>query len=450
MKKIFKLWLDTFLGPFAVWLAMFCALCATIVLGSLLGAFGRWLFPILLVFLTVATLAVAAAFFRSLWLRRWTRAVCQFLLGILCVPIFVAGCAASGIVGWFVAHDLAPEEASWRSCGTDGALPFSVAFRRSHPFLAEYDKRVVFKSGKTVAICMDPGGAGPCAVYRLPSGEYYLVDGLDFDWVRNDYRVNVSNETVEVLHGASWIRIPDETLELVGGSSDGIVIRTSDGQKSIEGGVPVGDMLAKRTYLGRIHQDGFFEAASGDGDSYAAAVDPPWTDCPLPSGVHFSLQRRQFRGSRRNRAVFKSGKGVWVGNDHSAIVGNLALYALSDEQWLLVESPNKKALRSDFRIDAVRETVEMRIGDSWVRIPDDTADIPSWRGNGDCVEFSIETTDGRDITVVQRETIPVAGTLSNCKYLGSILKDGTFSATAPDPLPDGPDRNDEDDDVPVF
>jgi len=59
-----------------------------------------------------------------------------------------------------------------------GQLEFKVEYRPAHPFLAEYDKCIIFPSGKRIGLWPDTGGAGAFAVYRLPAGEYYLVDGL--------------------------------------------------------------------------------------------------------------------------------------------------------------------------------------------------------------------------------------------------------------------------------
>lgn len=66
-------------------------------------------------------------------------------------------------------------------------------------------------------------------MYRLPTGEYYLADGLKHSFIRNDYRVNVTNETVEMMTADTfWIRIPDGTLAVVGGGGNSIVVNTSD------------------------------------------------------------------------------------------------------------------------------------------------------------------------------------------------------------------------------
>ncbi len=55
--------------------------------------------------------------------------------------------------------------------GEDGKTAFSVEYINAHPFLAEYDKTIVFKSGKRIGVGMDTGGAGAFAGYRLGSGE---------------------------------------------------------------------------------------------------------------------------------------------------------------------------------------------------------------------------------------------------------------------------------------
>lgn len=44
---------------------------------------------------------------------------------------------------------------------TSTEIPFSLSYKPAHPFLAEYDKAVVFPSGKTIGLAPDSGGGGP-------------------------------------------------------------------------------------------------------------------------------------------------------------------------------------------------------------------------------------------------------------------------------------------------
>ena len=100
--------------------------------------------------------------------------------------------------------------------------------------------------------------------------------GLKHDFVRSDYRVNVTNETVETMVGGNdpeWIKTPDGSLDIVGRGSGSIIVKMKSGETEVDGGrTPVGDSLAGRKYLGLLHPDGRFEA--GDGDPYADVVEP--------------------------------------------------------------------------------------------------------------------------------------------------------------------------------
>ena len=283
LRKIVRFLFETVFGPFVFWCVAAGMFFASIILASPLGKFGAALGVIALVALVAMSLAVVAAFLLSLVRRRWKRAAGQFLLGIVGVVLFGIGLTVSWLAAAVIAHATSGgvrAQTAELSDGGSSGLAFKVEFHPTHPFLAEYSRSIVFPSGKRVGIYPDTGGAGPFAVYRLPTGEYYLVDGLKHDFVRSAYRVNVTNETVEMMVGRydpGWIRIPDGTLEVVGGGGDfygnnHIRIKTESGETEVDGGTPVGDSLAERKYLGLLHQYGSFEA--GDGDPYADVVEP--------------------------------------------------------------------------------------------------------------------------------------------------------------------------------
>ena len=92
-----------------------------------------------------------------------------------------------------------PEKQPWYGTKACGEVPFAVEFRAIHPYLAEYARRVVFKSGKSASLGIDTGGAGDFAVYSLPDGTFMLMDGLRMIQHRGKYVVDVRAETVECL-----------------------------------------------------------------------------------------------------------------------------------------------------------------------------------------------------------------------------------------------------------
>ena len=278
-RKIAKFLFETVFGPFVFWCVAAGMFFASIILASPFGNFGAALGVIALVALAAMSLVAVAAFILALVRRRWKRAAGQFFLGIVGVVLFGIGLTVSWMAVAVFTYAISPDGARTQTAevadGDSSRLAFKVEFRSAHPFLAEYYKCIVFPSGKRIGIYMDTGGAGPFAVYRLPTGEYYLVDGLKHDFVRSDYRVNVTNETVETMVGGNdpeWIKIPDGSLDIVGRGSGSIIVKMKSGETEVSGGTPVGDSLTGRKYLGLLHPDGRFEA--GDGDPYADVIEP--------------------------------------------------------------------------------------------------------------------------------------------------------------------------------
>ena len=265
-RRLLEAFFATWWGPVVAWWATALVHLAVCVVAPPLRIVGFILVVATGVALLLATLAAAVAWLRALGTHRWKRAAVQFVLGILSIPVFAVGAVVAAFAGRTFALAVAPQSVSRTVSIRDGddAPPFSVRFTPSHPFLAEYDRCIVFPSGKRIGIWPDTGGGGPFAVYRLASGEYYLVCGLDFDWVRFDCRVNPENETVETMRGDSWIAIPDGTKAVTGGSSRSICVETGHGEKTVGGGVPVGDSLEGRTFLGLAHPDGRFESGGTD------------------------------------------------------------------------------------------------------------------------------------------------------------------------------------------
>lgn len=231
--------------------------------------------------LAVASLWYVLVFLVTLAKRQWKKSAIMFVSG------GVGACLLAVGFGFAIALNFGFALVNWEKGkenprlvgvpGEDGKTAFSVEYINAHPFLAEYDKTIVFKSGKRIGVYMDTGGAGPFAVYRLPTGEYYLVDGLKHNFIRNNYRVNVTNETVEMMTADTfWIRIPDGTLAVVGGGGNSIEVNTADEKyKNVEGQlISVGDSLSRRKYLGLIHPRGEFEKSDDGKDPYVGISEP--------------------------------------------------------------------------------------------------------------------------------------------------------------------------------
>ena len=434
MTKIARFVFETAFGPFVAWCCASLLLFAAHVMSPLLGKFGNAMSIMMLVVLALAALAGVIAFFISLNERKYGRAVVQFFLGIAGLLLFCMGLAAATFASWHASL-------ATGSCGPPryanltnetGALEFAVEYKPSHPFLAEYDKCIVFPSGKRIVVWPDTGGAGAFAVYRLPTGEYYLVDGLEHDFIRSDYRVNTANETVETMCDETWVKVPDKTLKVDGRSNDSISVKTVDSDKWVNGGTPVGDSLKGRVYVGLLTPSGRFE--TGEGDPFADIIEPKWEPVKLVGGeVPFSLECRRWKGSRYYRLEFASGARTVLGSEWISEVG-YSLYALEDGRYHLFNAGENASWRREWRIDARGETVEImfkdrsgKLGDLWVKIPPGATSANSGisisRGEDGEPRVSIEvaTENGK---VTGHDFEPVGDSCSNAKFIGTFHAPG--------------------------
>ena len=369
---------------------------------------------------------------------QWLRAAGQFFLCAIGVVLFfiglLASLAGSSIVAHATSSDVRTAEVTDRTGATDrtsSALAFKVEFRPAHLFLAEYDKYIVFQSGKRIGVWMDTGGAGAFAVYRLPTGEYYLVDGLEHDFIRNDYRVNVTKETVEIMCDETWVKIPDGTLAFVCRGGDSITVKTKSGEKTVRGGdgTSVGDSLKGRVYLGSLHPNG--RCVTGTGDPYADTIEPKWVAVEFDGGsIPFSLECSRWKGSFQYRLAFASGEQIALDFAGSAD-DRLSLCRLDDGRYHLFDARRADySWRKDWRIDATAETVEVmykdhwgKYGNFWVKIPSGTTSIYSMGiqdgENGEPFKVSIDV-NTRNGKVTGHDFIPAGDSPLNGKFIGSF------------------------------
>ncbi|MBO4709246.1 MAG: hypothetical protein J5727_05655 [Kiritimatiellae bacterium] len=434
MKKFVRFALKTAFGPFVVWCGTAFLLFAAYALSPLLGSFGIILTNMMVVALLAAAVVNVAAIVISLVEHKHGRALGQFFLGIAGLFLFCVGLAVATFANLSMTLENSTSGPAQSASVTNetAALEFAVEYKPAHPFLAEYDKCVVFPSGKRIGVWMDTGGAGAFAVYRLPTGEYYLVDGLEHDFIRNDYRVNTTNETVEMMCDETWVKIPDKTLKVDGSSSDSIFVKTEDGEKSVNGGTPVGDSLKGRVYVGLLYPKGDFEP--GTGDPFADIIEPKWKPVKLDGGeVPFTLECKRWKGSHHYRLAFASGARIVLGSNSCTGEGGYSLYALEDGHYHLFEAQEKKNIsrRKEWRIDAAGETVEVmfkdyfgRYADMWVKIPTGATSangsirvIGGENGKPPSVSIDVKTESGK---VTSHDSIPVGDSLSNAKFIGTF------------------------------
>ena len=147
------------------------------------------------VFWFSAVAVVAGASGYSLWTKRVGRAVGQLLLSLVTFGVASVLLAVVNVFTFEVALEHRGPDKGWWSVGPNEQVPFAVEYRSLHPFLAEYERRITFRSGRHVNLDADTGGAGAFAVFELAPTLFYLVDGLEHDFVRREYRIDVKNET---------------------------------------------------------------------------------------------------------------------------------------------------------------------------------------------------------------------------------------------------------------
>lgn len=432
MKKIANFVFETAYGPFVAWCCTAMLLFAAYAISPPLGTFGTAMVNMMFVVQVLAAIVWLIALLISLNEREWVRALGQLFLGIAGLLLFGFGLAFAFVAHGVVAHATSSGYAEVRSASVTNetaALEFAVEYRPAHPFLAEYDKTIVFKSGKRIGVWMDTGGAGAFAVYRLPTGEYYLVDGLEHDFIRSDYRVNVTNETVEMMCDKTWVNIPEGALKVVGGANDSISVETADGEKWVDGGMPVGDSLKGRSYLGLLYPSGRFDP--GEGDPFADIIEPKWKTVKLAGGeVPFSIECKRWKGSRSYRLAFASGARIALG--HVSREDGYSLYLLEDGRYHLFDAGQKDvSWRNEWRIDATNESVEVmfkdrwnKYGDLWVKIPPGATSANggfSISGGIDGkplgVSIEVNTEGGK---VAGHDFTPVGETLANEKFIGTF------------------------------
>lgn len=435
MKSFFS-WLVKFefgttLGPFAVWGVISVLLCGCAVFQAL-----EWMRPVSacarLLWLGAA-LGVFVAFVRALVEKRFGTAVLQLLLGLLGLLGFVFCFVTANLAGWSMAHRISTGPTGWAASEVTDAIPFSVEYKAAHPFLAEYDKRIAFQSGKRIGVWMDTGGGGPFAVYALGAGEYYLADGVDCDFMRNDYRVNVSNETVEINVDGVWLKIPDGAVTVNGRSSGSLSVEFESGEKktmTITNGVPLGKTLESRRFLGYIRPSGKFEAGSDDpfaGEEGRRRMghETDWTPCGLMGKLPFEIEdgRRLRYCSRRLR--LKSGKTLEIVHESFASEA-CNIYRLTPDEYNIVSNSEKdECWQRSYRVNVSNETMDVEWDGHWLRLPEGALSV----GAMGCGEknglttwhVTVRTADG---SVEGHEALPSGDYKKRRKLIGTLSKDG--------------------------
>lgn len=189
------------------------------------------------------------------------------------MALAVCGMSA-GIVRTAVRLSPLATEADWPwTNGTiaDG-LPFAVEYRRAKTFCAEYDKRLLFRSGRRIGLLPDTCGYGPFRVYRMKDGLYCLEDGDGIADNHRFLRVKVEEEKVEMKYRDGWFPIPEKgyVRGWCGGSDylksfvfdmyNGGNLNGKGWRVTVEG-TPIGKSLDGMEPIGEIGTDGQFRGS---------------------------------------------------------------------------------------------------------------------------------------------------------------------------------------------
>lgn len=315
-----------------------------------------------------AAMAVVCAIGYSFWTGRVGRAFGQILISfVMAIALMVALICMSVCTQQIAIKNRGPEK-GWWSVGPNKTLPFAVEYRSMHGFLAEYERRITFQSGRHVNLQTDTGGAGAFAVYELGPNEFYLVDGLDHAFIRSEYHVDVLNEKVEQRdEDCEWVQLPigdheqDETLKWFTGSDE-----IEDKKRSSV-------VLNRRRYLGKICPSGRFEAGGLEPDVDDVGM---WVTAGFSSEIPFAYEWNGAEKSRRNsRIAFASGRRVGLmWNDKKP----QDVYKMKDGRFLL-DGNRIYGGHQLHCVDVENEAVYFAGASHWVRVPDDAIGIRTVR-----------------------------------------------------------------------
>lgn len=277
MRRFARIMVGTGYGPFLAWCCAALPLSAAIIASAPFVGAGAVIRLTFYATAASAAFACLAAFAVSLRELAFLRTLGQIASAVAGFAAFCIVAVVALVAGKAIALATPSGGSAVRRVGVpDGAggTAFTVEYRPTHVLLAEYDKCIEFPSGRRICVWSDTGGAGDFAVYRLPTGEYHLVDGLDHDFIRSDYRVDAAREAVEIMCGGEWVEIPRRARKVVskgGGGGGGvrghIEYKTASGRVEFaEGGEPVGDSLNGRAFVGCVSPKGRFRPGAGGGD----------------------------------------------------------------------------------------------------------------------------------------------------------------------------------------
>lgn len=427
--------LDTFYGPLLLWALSAGAALASLALCTFTLA-RILLLAVALPLLLLCTILGIVAFVRSLLAKAWLRATLQLVLGLGLAVGAVVGAFLALLAGSILGFALQPPESGWTPAGAGLGIPFTVEYKPCHPFLAEYNRRVVFPSGKRIGIGVDPGGYPRMSVYAIDdAGTYCLSDGQ----FSQAFRIGMEAETVDWGNGFAWFRLPDDFRDISFSSGDYVVGSLADGREiKLTDSVPYGTTLDSRRLLGAVGPGGGSEPPDRAPDFLAA---PVWqrADCPdtLPFAIEYSSSPTRPSQISAWRVRFPTGETSPLFLDTLPVFSDpsYALYQLHTGDYCLKDESGEEFCK-DFRIRPADRAVDIYASGggllpdlpadaycdppAWVLIPPDLRTLEMW---------STGSLRGRNENgiVVSPVTYPVGDTLDSPRLLGTLSADGRFT-----------------------
>ena len=429
IKKIASFVFETANGPFATWCCVALTLFAVFAMSPMLGVVGTVIIGVLLIVQVLAAIAYLIAFFISINEAKWMRALWQFLSGIAGIAFFVFGAAfahvAKGVVNYAIWGTY--EDGRRVSIASETSdLEFAVEYSLAHLFFAEYNKAIVFESGKRICLKTDTGGAGPFAVYNIGTNKYYLVEGLEHRFMRSDYIVDVADESVCVMVDEDlWANIPVEAQSINGGYSYGLTITTSTGDTEVKDLKKITGVLSNRRYLGLVCPNGEFEKAlqgvEGAYDPYKEIVDPKWTEVQTFNLLPFKVECRNSH-SMEGRIVLKSGKKFRLPYPSGWREMNFNVYELGEGMFYIVDDDGE--FTEEFILNIKDEIFELRVDDYLVKVPENARRITGWGKSMGKYHLHVLNEDG--VEVENDGGRPLGDILEKRRFLGRLTEDGKF------------------------
>ena len=388
MKKIARFIIEKWYGAAVAWL---CWGAVVLVYCLIAGPYRcvEYLTTAMIVSHGVGALVLLAVVVHSLVKRRWGRAVGQFLLGLGAVAVYGVVFVVVAFVTVFserTMNDFDRTKEPWYGTKPSETVPFGVEFRAGHPFVAEFDRRAVFKSGKSVMLDYDTGGAWDFAVYALKGGGYCLIDGIQHIAHRHVYCVDLEDEAVRK-------------------------------------GARRGELEGKR-YLGIVKcKKGEFVA--GGEEPEFEKDEETWTGSAITDEIPFTYETGKSKVQHSlSRIGFKSGKKVVLMGDWRH--GTHEVYRMEDGRFILSEQEGTM-WESTYVIDAADESVSTCRKGFVARIPDNATrlcGVAEGKGRG---SIEVETEQGK---VVVHSEERIAAPYLGSEHLGRIESDGKFTPSS--------------------